>query len=182
MSFFIRLVIIQVFINKLVVNKNFFEPYSITEKNFYQLLPLFFCYIVIMETITKKPRKKYHKLTKQEQKEIITQVKLDNSKTNVARISKEYDITERQIYKLRKSDVAKDIEQSIMKHEEEFTKRVEELIKLTMDRIEKELQEGEKITLSQLSTTLGILYDKSRLEKNLSTSNNSINIHIKVEK
>ena len=135
-----------------------------------------------METITKKPRKKYHKLTKTEQKEIITQVKLDNSKTNVARISKEYDITERQIYKLCKSDAAKDIEQNISKHEEEFSKRVEELIKLTMDRIEKELQEGEKITLSQLSTTLGILYDKSRLEKNLSTSNNSINIHIKVEK
>lgn len=132
-----------------------------------------------MET---KARKKYHKLTETEQKEIITQIKLDNSKTNVARISKEYDITERQIYKLAKSDMAKDIEQSITSHNEEFSKRVEKLIKLTMDRIEKELKEGDKMTLSQLSTTLGILYDKSRLENNLSTSNNEIKISIKVEK
>lgn len=135
-----------------------------------------------METITKKPRKKYHKLTKQEQKEILVSYKLDNSKSNINKLCHDYDITKQTIFNLAKSDVAKDIEQSINEQEGEFTKRVAELIKLTMDRIEKELQDGEKITLSQLSTTLGILYDKSRLEKNLSTSNNSINIHIKVEK
>lgn len=135
-----------------------------------------------METITKKPRKKYHKLTKAEQKEILTSYKLDNSKSNINKLCHDYDITKQTIFNLAKSDVAKDIEQSITEQEGEFTKRVAELIKLTMDRIEKELQDGEKITLSQLSTTLGILYDKSRLEKNLSTSNNSINIHIKVEK
>jgi hypothetical protein len=53
---------------------------------------------------------------------------------------------------------------------------------MVFDRMEKQLQEDDKITLSQLSTTLGIMYDKSRLENNLSTSNNSININIKVEK
>ena len=68
------------------------------------------------------------------------------------------------------------------KQSNDFSKRVEELIQLTLGRIEKELQEGEKITLSQLSTTLGILYDKSRLEKNLSTSNQDICINIKIEK
>lgn len=135
-----------------------------------------------METITKKPRKKYHKLTKTEQKEILASYKLDNSKSNINKLCHDYDITKQTIFNLAKSDAVKDIEQSITEQEGEFTKRVAELIKLTMDRIEKELQEGEKITLSQLSTTLGILYDKSRLEKNLSTSNNSINIHIKVEK
>lgn len=135
-----------------------------------------------METITKKPRKKYHKLTKQEQKEILASYKLDNSKSNINKLCHDYDITKQTIFNLAKSDAVKDIEQSITEQEGEFTKRVAELIKLTMDRIEKELQDGEKITLSQLSTTLGILYDKSRLEKNLSTSNNSINIHIKVEK
>ena len=135
-----------------------------------------------METITKKPRKKYHKLIKTEQKEILASYKLDNSKSNINKLCHDYDITKQTIFNLAKSDAVKDIEQSITEQEGEFTKRVAELIKLTMDRIEKELQEGEKITLSQLSTTLGILYDKSRLEKNLSTSNNSINIHIKVEK
>ena len=143
-----------------------------------------------METITKKPRKKYHKLTKTEQKEILELYKLNNSKKAIAKIVHDYDITEQQIFnivkKAKENNVLykgdKDIEQSIIEQKNDFSKRVEELIKLTMDRIEKELQEGEKITLSQLSTTLGILYDKSRLEKNLSTSNNSINIHIKVEK
>lgn len=129
-----------------------------------------------------KPRKKYHKLTKEEQKEILASYKLDNSKSNINKLCHDYDITKQTIFNLAKSDVAKDIEQSITEQEDEFTKRVAELIKLTMDRIEKELQEGEKITLSQLSTTLGILYDKSRLEKNLSTNNSSIQIHIKVEK
>lgn len=143
-----------------------------------------------METITKKPRKKYHKLTKIEQKEILELYKLNNSKKAIAKIVHDYDITEQQIFNIVKKAKEnetlfkgdKDIEQSIIQQKNDFSKRVEELIKLTMDRIEKELQEGEKITLSQLSTTLGILYDKSRLEKNLSTSNNSININIKVEK
>lgn len=143
-----------------------------------------------METITKKPRKKYHKLTKTEQKEILELYKLNNSKKAIAKIVHDYDITEQQIFNIVKKAKENetlfkgndDIEQSIIQQKNDFSKRVEELIKLTMDRIEKELQEGEKITLSQLSTTLGILYDKSRLEKNLSTSNNSINIHIKVEK
>ena len=130
----------------------------------------------------KKTRKKYHKLTEQEELDIVTQYKLDNSKTNIARICKDYDITKQTLFNVAKRDIAKKSEQAIIENNLEFTKRVEELIQLTLGRIEKELQEGEKITLSQLSTTLGILYDKSRLEKNLSTSNQSININIKVEK
>lgn len=129
-----------------------------------------------------KKRKNYHKLTEQERKEVITSYKLDNSKNNITKICNDYDITKQTIFNLAKSDTAKSIEKSITESQNDFTKRVEELIKLTMDRIEKELQEGEKITLSQLSTTLGILYDKSRLEKNLSTNNSSINIKIQIEK
>lgn len=134
-----------------------------------------------------KPRKKYHKLTDIEKKEIITLYKLDNSKKNIAKIAKEYDITERQVFNLLKKNVSNEIEKGI-KHniknqEDDFTKRIGELIKITMDRLEKELLSNDnKVTISQLSTTLGILYDKSRLEQNLSTSNNAININIKVEK
>ena len=130
----------------------------------------------------KKTRKKYHKLTEQEELDIVTQYKLDNSKTNIARICKDYDITKQTLFNVAKRDIAKKSEQAIIENNLEFTKRVEELIQLTLGRIEKELQEGEKITLSQLSTTLGILYDKSRLEKNLSTSNQDICINIKIEK
>ena len=53
---------------------------------------------------------------------------------------------------------------------------------MVFDRLEKQIMEDDRATLSQLSTTLGILYDKSRLENNLSTENKSININIKIEK
>lgn len=122
------------------------------------------------------------KLTIEQRKEIIASYKLDNSKTNLAKICNDYNITRQYIYKLLKSDIVKDVDKSITDNKEEFTKRCNSIIKKTLDRIEKEVLEGDKITLSQLSTTLGILYDKSRLENNLSTSNNSININIKVEK
>lgn len=122
------------------------------------------------------------KLTTEQRKEIIASYKLDNSKTNLARICNDYNITRQYIYKLLKSDIVKDVDKSITDNKEEFTKRCNSIIKKTLDRIEKEVLEGDKITLSQLSTTLGILYDKSRLENNLSTSNSSININIKVEK
>jgi nucleoid DNA-binding protein len=137
-----------------------------------------------------KARKKYHKLTEQEKKEILNLYMISNSKKSIAKIVHDYDITEQQIFNIVKKakennsllNVKKEGEQSIIEQSNNFSKRVEELIELTLGRIEKELQEGEKITLSQLSTTLGILYDKSRLEKNLSTSNQEIHINIKVEK
>ena len=129
-----------------------------------------------------KKRKTYHKLTEQEKKEVITSYKLDNSKANIAKICNDYNITKQTIFNVAKSDVAKDVEKCILENQTDFTKRLEELIQLTMDRLEQELLNGEKMTLSQLSTTLGILYDKSRLEKNLSTNNSSINIKIEIEK
>ena len=122
------------------------------------------------------------KLSKEQRKEILLQYKLDNSKNNIAKICKEYNITKQTIFNIAKSDITQEIEQSITDNSSNFTKRAEKIIQMVFDRIEKEIQEGDKITLSQLSTTLGILYDKSRLENNQSTSNNAININIKVEK
>ena len=122
------------------------------------------------------------KLTKEQRKEILTKYKLDNSKSNIARICKEYNITKQSIFNIAKSDISKEVEKNITESKDNFTKRCNEIIKLTMDRIENEILNGDKITLSQLSTTLGILYDKSRLENNLSTSNNEVKISIKIEK
>lgn len=122
------------------------------------------------------------KLTNEQRQDIITSYKLDNSKSNISKLCNDYNITKQYIFKLAKSEASKDIEKSITEAKPEFTKRVDAIITQILDRIEKEIQNGDKITLSQLSTTLGILYDKSRLENNLSTSNNAININIKVEK
>ena len=122
------------------------------------------------------------KLSEEQRQVIIQSVKLDNSKANLARICNDYNITRQYIYKLIKKDAKQEIEQSITQDNQEFTKKANRIIDLVFKRLEDELINNDKITLSQLSTTLGILYDKSRLENNLSTSNNSININIKVEK
>ena len=122
------------------------------------------------------------KLTLEQRKEVITAYKLDNTKENIQAICNKYNITRQYIYKLLKSDIVKDVDKSITESKREFTKRANEIIKLILDRIEEKALYDDKTTLSQLSTTLGILYDKSRLENNLSTNNSSININIKAEK
>ena len=122
------------------------------------------------------------KLTKEQRKELVLEYRLDNSKANIKRLANKYNITERRLFQIVKEDKNKEIVQNITESKDYFTKRANEIIKLAMDRIEQEILNGDKVTLSQLSTTLGILYDKSRLENNLSTSNNEVKISIKIEK
>lgn len=122
------------------------------------------------------------KLTEEQRKEIITSYKLDNSKANILDICNKYNISKQYVFKLAKSQAAKEVDNDIIEAKGQFTKRANEIIKLLLDKIEEKALNDDRTTLSQLSTTLGILYDKSRLENNLSTSNNAININIKVEK
>ena len=122
------------------------------------------------------------KLTKEQTQDLILDYTLDNSKKNAKRLIDKYGISERRLYQIIKENKSKEIKQSITDNSSNFSKRAEKIIQMVFDRLEKQLLEDDKATLSQLSTTLGILYDKSRLENNLSTSNNSININIKVEK
>lgn len=122
------------------------------------------------------------KLTEEQRKEIVVSYKLDNSKENILKLCHDYNITRQYIFKLAKSNISKELEKSITESKAKFTKRADEIIKLLLDKIEEKALTDDKTTLSQLSTTLGILYDKSRLENNLSTNNSSININIKVEK
>lgn len=120
------------------------------------------------------------KLTEEQRQDIITLYQIQPTRDNAERIAKEYNITSRYIYKLLKQNKEKELS-NITDNSSEFSKRANEIIKLALDRIEQEIKSGEKITLSQLSTTLGILYDKSRLENNQSTENKSINININIE-
>lgn len=122
------------------------------------------------------------KLTDEQKKEIILKYKTDNSRSNLARICTDYNITRQYIYKLLKQDVTKEVENSIKEQESEFTKRANLIINQAFNRLEERLKDDNKCTISQLATLIGILYDKSRLENNLSTSNNSVNINIKIEK
>ena len=122
------------------------------------------------------------KLTKEQTQDLILDYTLDNSKKNAKRLIEKYGISERRLYQIIKENKSQEIKQSITDNSSNFSKRANKIIQMVFDRLEKQLLEDDKATLSQLSTTLGILYDKSRLENNLSTSNNSININIKVEK
>ena len=122
------------------------------------------------------------KLTQEQRNDIILSYKLDNSKSNIQSICNKYNITKQYIFKLVKKNTNEEIEKSINESKSQFTKRANEIIKLLLDRIEEKALNDDKTTLSQLSTTLGILYDKSRLENNLSTENKSINININIEK
>lgn len=121
------------------------------------------------------------KLTDEQRQSIIQLCKLDNSKENIKKVASDYNITARYIYKLLNSNASKELDNSILNNSNEFTKRANEIIKLILDRLEERVLTDDKATLSQLSTTLGILYDKSRLENNLSTENKAININIKIE-
>lgn len=122
------------------------------------------------------------KLTNEQRKEIILSYKLDNSKANIQKICSDYGITKQYIFKLAKKETSQEIEQVINESKNEFTKRANEIIKKALDRLEYMIENDEKATISQVSTAIGILYDKSRLESNLSTENKSINIKISIEK
>lgn len=122
------------------------------------------------------------KLTKEQRQDLVMSYSLDSSKANMQLLLDKYKISKTRLFQIMKEEKKQEIEKSIIASDSNFTKKANRIIDLLFERIEKELVNNDKITLSQLSTTLGILYDKSRLENNLSTSNNSININIKVEK
>lgn len=126
-----------------------------------------------------------NKLSEEDKKNIITQYLLDRSMENQELLCSKYSITRQYIHKLTKN-ISKDkrqeiIDNSIKEYNEEFTKKTKVILFKILDRINKELENTDKIALSQLTTSYGILYDKMRLNENLSTSNNSIKIDIKIE-
>ena len=122
------------------------------------------------------------KLNDKQRNEIVLSYALDNSKQNIEKICRDYGITRQYIFKLAKKEKSQELLDSISKSKSEFTKRANDIIKQAFDKLEEKLENDDKTTVSQLATLIGILYDKSRLEENLSTNNSSININIKVEK
>lgn len=126
-----------------------------------------------------------NKLSIKDKQDIIQCYLLDRSNENMQLICSKYNITRQYVYKLLKTISEQDknqiIDNSVKEYQREFTKKASVIIDMLLDRIKKELSNSDKIQLSQLTTSLGILYDKTRLNENLSTSNNSININIKID-
>jgi len=126
-----------------------------------------------------------YKLSNEDKKTIAISHFLDRTNENTQRLCEEYQVSRRTIYDIANSELGKNaIEQSITNNKSNFTKKIDILIDRALEKISQKLDNDDlsKTTYKDLAVMIGTLYDKSRLENNLSTSNSSININIKVEK
>lgn len=126
-----------------------------------------------------------YKLSDDDKHNIVLSYYLNRSKDNLNKLCNEYDISRRTIYYLVKDEESKKfIEQRITESKTNFTKRIDLIIDNALNKIDEKLESGDidKTTLKDLSIMIGTLYDKARLENNLSTENKAIEINIRVEK
>ena len=131
------------------------------------------------------PYKHNYKLSEEDKHNIVLEYTLNRNKTTIDNICKKYEISKQAMYNVINSYTTKQkneiVEDSIKEYRRNFTKTANLIINKALNKINNQLESEKDINLNQLSTTIGILYDKTRLEDNLSTSNNSININIKIE-
>ena len=133
------------------------------------------------EIIKASKTKHNYKLTQEDIKSIMLYYYLDNRKQTRQEILDKYNISKQTYYNIIKDK--KNIElinKDINEARQNFTKKSEIIIDKALNTINKNIDNGD-INNKDLITITGILYDKTRLENNLSTSNNSININIKIE-
>lgn len=128
-----------------------------------------------------------YKLSDNDKKLIIIDYTLNRTNDNIYNICNRYNISKQTLYniinKYTKEERYNLVDASIKEYRKNFTKKANNIIEKALNRIDNQLNnENENINISQLSTMLGILYDKTRLEDNLSTSNNSFNININIDK
>lgn len=139
------------------------------------------------ETVTNtqalaRTSKQTHKLTEEDKKDILLYYYLDNTKSTLHEILDRYNISKQYYYRLVKDEKnLKLIEEDITERRKLFTKKSEIIIDKALNKINQNIDNGD-VNNKDLITITGILYDKTRLENNLSTSNNSININLKIER
>jgi hypothetical protein len=107
---------------------------------------------------------------------------LNRRKENVETLCKRFDISKVTLYDIVKSKEGQELlEQHITESKRNLTKKLDIILDKTIKGLNDKLQE-EDIKALDYAKILGITYDKSRLENNLSTSNNEVKISIKIEK
>ena len=123
-----------------------------------------------------------YKLTQEDIKDIMLYYYLDNTKQTRQDILDKYNISKQTYYNIIKDKKNKElIDKDITAARQNFTRKSEIIIDKALNKINKNI-DNDNVNNKDLITTLGILYDKTRLEQNLSTSNNSININLKIER
>lgn len=129
-----------------------------------------------------KSNKHNYKLTQDDIKDIMLYYYLDNTKATRQDILDKYNISKQTYYNIVKDKKNKElINRDITDARQNFTKKSEIIIDKALKKINKNI-DNDNVNNKDLITITGILYDKTRLEQNLSTSNNAISINIKVEK
>lgn len=131
----------------------------------------------------KESIKKIIKLSPEDKKNIVALYYLNRSDQSVQEIAKKYNITRRYVYKLiKQKENDPETKKYIIQSTQEFTKKNKIIMQQIQDAMLEKLKvDPDAVSFQQLATSYGILYDKTRLDENLSTSNNSININIKIE-
>lgn len=136
--------------------------------------------ITTNQTLVKNNKHNY-KLTEEDKQLITLEYYLNRQTSNVLDICSKYNISTRRLYQIVKDEkYQKELNNYITECKNNFTKKTTMIIDKAINQLNDKIQEGDA-NIKDLTTTIGILYDKNRLEQNLSTSNNSISINIKVE-
>lgn len=129
-----------------------------------------------------KNKKHNYKLTDEDKQTITLDYYLNRSKENIEDLCNRYSISRQTVYDIVKQEkYQKALQEHIKESRSNFTKKTTILIDKAIDRLEQKI-DTEEVNNKDLITAIGVLYDKNRLEQNLSTSNNSININLKIEK
>lgn len=134
------------------------------------------------QTLAKRKYTKHnHKLTENDIKDIMLYYYLDNTSMTRQQLLDKYNISEQYYYRLVKNEKNKQlIEKDITENRQLFSKKSEIIINKILNKVNNKI-DTDDASIKDLVTSMGILYDKTRLEQNLSTSNNAITIKIKVE-
>jgi len=134
------------------------------------------------QEIIKATKEKHNYKLSQEDKNIITlEYYLNRKKENIEDLCNRYNVSKQTIYNIiRDKKNQKQLNEYISQTRNNFTKKTSILIDKAIDKLNDKI-ESEEVNAKDLVTTIGVLYDKNRLENNQSTSNNSININIKIE-
>lgn len=127
-------------------------------------------------------KKHNYKLSEEDKKQIMVEYTLNRRKENIDTLCNRFDISKTTLYDIVKSKQGQEIlNRHITESKRNFTKKLDLILEKTYDKLNEAL-DTQDIRAKDLAIIGATTYDKSRLENNLSTSNNNININIKVEK
>lgn len=133
------------------------------------------------ELVKSNKTKHNYKLTQEDKQTITLEYYLNRRKENIQQLCNRYNISHQTVYNIVKDEKnQKLLNNYITETRKNFSKKTSILIDKAIDKLNDKI-EDEEVNTKDLVTTIGILYDKNRLENNQSTSNNSIQINIKVE-